>query len=161
MISFALYGRVGQGVRTATRVLAKAAFRSGYQVQCLIPYATDVQTGFVKLDKAPISSRDIAEPDFFVIFDQKIDAGLKRAKQGAVIIVNANEKPKIKTKNKTKVFYVNTGSVATKRQKPNIVMIGALAKAFGKLPMKHIKAAVEDEGLGMADVEEGFRSVKR
>ena len=161
MISFALYGRVGQGVRTASRILARSAFYSGQQVQCLIPYATDVQTGFVKLDKLPISSRALAEPDFFIMFDKKIDAGLKHAKPGSVIIVNSDEKPKIRTKNKTKVFYINTTGAAARRQKPNIVMIGALAKVYGKLPMKHIKAAVEEEGISAADLEEGFRSVRR
>src|SRR3989338_7120823 len=105
MFSFALYGRVGQGVRTASRALAKAAFYSGYQVQCLIPYANENQMAFVKIDKAPIASRDIPEPDFILLFDPKIDAKLKDAKGGAVIIVNNAEKPKIKTKNKVKVFY--------------------------------------------------------
>ena len=103
MISFALYGRVGQGVRSATRVLDKAAFYSGYQVQCLIPYANSVQTGFIKIDKAAITSREISEPDFFLVFDMRI-ASFKNAKQGAVIIANAREKPRIKTNNKVTVF---------------------------------------------------------
>ncbi len=162
MISFALYGRVGQGVRTASRILAKSAFYSGQQVQCLVPYANGVQTGFVKIDKAPIGSRELVEPDFFLIFDVKIDANLKNAKQGAVITANAKEKPKIKTRNKTKVFYVNATDIAiTTKTMPNLAMIGALARVFGKLPMKHIKTAVEEEGLQIQAVEEGFRSVKR
>ncbi len=166
MFSFALYGRTGQGVRTASRILAKALFNSGYQVQCLIPYANGVQTGFVKIDKAPISSRELAEPDFFLIFDTKIDAKLKYAKKGAVIILNSKEKPKIKTKNKTMIFYINATEISismTKKHMPNIIMIGALSKAFGKLPMKHMKNAIEEEGLGnqMQSLEEGFSSVKR
>lgn len=163
MLSFALYGRVGQGVRSATRILAKAAFHSGYQVQCFIPYANDIQTGFVKIDKVPISSRELPRPDFFLIFDTKIDAKLKNAKQGAIIIINAKEKPKIRTKNKTKIFYVNATDIAimTKTKMPNMVMLGALATVFGKLPMKHIKSAAEEEGLQMQAVEEGFKSVKR
>ena len=163
MISFALYGRVGQGVRSAARVLAKAAFYSGYQVQCLIPYANSVQTGFVKIDKAPIASRELVEPDFFLVFDMRI-ASFKNVKQGAVIIANAREKPMIKTKNNAKVFYVNASDVAlaAKSRIPNMAMLGALAKAFGKLPMKHLRAAAEEEGLqAMHAFEEGFRSVKR
>ena len=162
MISIALYGRVGQGVRSATRILAKSAFYTGQQVQCLIPYANGVQTGFMKIDKAAITSRGLAEHDFFLIFDARIDANLKNAKNGAVIIVNASEKPKIKTKNKTKIFYVNAAemAIATKSM-PNLAMLGALAKVYGRLPMKHIKTSVEEEGLLMQSVEEGFRSVKR
>ena len=164
MLSFALYGRVGQGVRTASRVLAKAVFYSGYQTQCLIPYANSVQTGFVKIDKAAISSRELVEPDFFLIFDVKIDAKLKNAKKGAIIIVNSKEKPKIKTKNKTKIFHVNATDIAIAAQghMPNLAMIGAFVKVFGNLPMKHIKRAVEEEvGQETQVLEEGFKSVKR
>ncbi len=165
MFSFALYGRVGHGVRTASRVLAKAAFYSGYQVQCLIPYANDTQTGFIKIDKTPIASRDTAQPDYLLVFDPKMDANIKSAKDGTIIIVNSREKPKIKTKAKVKIFYVDASGIAARtssRKRPNMVMLGALAKTFGKLPMKHLKAAAEEEGLQeMPSVEEGFKSVKK
>ena len=164
MISFALYGRTGQGVRTASRIIARSTFYSGFQVQCLIPYANSVQTGFIKVDKAPITSRDMPDPDFFLVFDAKIGADMKGAKEGASIIVNFNEKPKVKTKNKTKVFYIDAASIALPRkQMVNMPMVGALAKVFGKLPMKHIKTALDEEGLPhtFSAVEEGFRSVKK
>ena len=163
MLSFALYGRVGQGVRTASRVIAKALFYSGYQVQCLIPYANGVQTGFVKIDNGVINSRELVEPDFFLIFDVNIDAKLKNAKKGAIIIVNSKEKPKIKTKNKTRIFHINAIDIAieTQGRMPNLAMVGAFAKVFGKVPIKHIKRAVEEEGLEMQVLEEGFKSVKR
>ena len=166
MFSFALYGRVGQGVRSASRIIAKAAFYSHFKTQALIPYANGVQTGFIKVDKLPISSRSPAEPDVFLIFDRKIDAHLKNAKKGSIIIVNSGEKVKIKTKNKVKIFHINATQLAleaTQRQTPNIAMLGAFVKTFGKLPLKHVKKAIEDEGLlkELPLLETGMKSVKR
>jgi Pyruvate/2-oxoacid:ferredoxin oxidoreductase gamma subunit len=119
------------------------------QVQALVPYANGIQAAFIKTDKVPILSRDPPEPDFLVLFDTRIDAGVKDAKDGTIIIANSPEKPKLKAKNKIKLFYVDADgiAVASKHRMANFVMLGALAKVSGRLSMKHIKTALEEEGL--------------
>jgi pyruvate ferredoxin oxidoreductase gamma subunit len=177
MFVFRIDGRVGQGVYSAARILGRAGFLSGFKVQDFIIGDANKRglhvTGFVKLDKGPILSRQLEMSDFLIVMDKTLDINniIKNAKDGSVVILNSNDKIKLASLKKRgiKNYHVDATAIALGRIKkayPNTAMLGALIKSFSKLSLKSMKKAVEIELDSMQEenkalVEEGYRNVRR
>jgi len=165
---FGFYGRSGQGVEIAVKLFSKACFASGFSVQsfCFAGRGRRVfpVRGFVKIDKDPILSKQVEEPDFYLFFDPSLIE--KNLKEKSTAIFNSAEKivsPHLK-KRRVRAQFVNATEIALLHMKsniPNTAMLGALAKAFPKISMKSIKTAMEGMPReNMAAFDEGYKSVR-
>lgn len=88
MLRIRFYGRGGQGMKTASRIVGTAAFRQGYYAQDSPVYGAERRgapmVAFTRFDKRPILERGlIAFPDLVVIADESLLADpLVRPLQG-------------------------------------------------------------------------------
>lgn len=172
MLSFTVYGRGGQGVTSATRLLSQAAFLSGFTVQSYAPFTLEMRgapaLGYVKLDKAPIVSRQAEPPDYLLVLDRSLPLTLlKEAGNKAVVIFNAAEKTAaVAGKRKFKSYHVDAGRIALETLKkpiPNTAMLGGLLKLFPKISLKSMRTALEAMPLqreNTAAMEAGYREIK-
>lgn len=167
---FGFYGRSGQGVETAVKALSKACFLSGFYVQSFSFIGRGRRVfpvnGFVKVDKALIESKQVEEPDFYVVMDPTLGLDAKQVKERSVVIFNSPEKlvfPQLK-KRKVKAYFVDATSIALSRLRsntPNTAMLGALTKIFTKVSMKNMKVALEPlPRENIAAFDEGYKTVR-
>jgi len=101
MISIRFHGRGGQGAVIASKLLASAFFREGWQVQAFPSFGAE-RTGapvaaFLRADHKPITAHyQIYEPDHVVVLDPvlldttDVTAGLV---EGGWIVVNTTRRP--------------------------------------------------------------------
>ncbi len=161
---FRLHGRGGQGVNTARKILGRAAFLSGFYVQDFVmPSAGLQKVAYVKIDKNPILSRDLPEPDFVLGFEAVPDV-TANVKAETVAIFNSQSP----VKKKIKCYYIPATDIALahKIACPNTTMLGALCKVFAKLSTRSVKTAAEVELRGVSNenavaVDEGYKGLKR
>ena len=143
---------------------------SGYYVQSFAFIGRGRRTfpvkGYVKIDKTPILSKQVEEPDFTMVFDPTIEIEPKNVKEKSVVIFNSAEKlatPKLK-KRKVKTYFLDATEIALmhlKSNTPNTAMLGALARAFPKISMKAMKTYME--GMSKENLiafDEGFKGAK-
>ncbi len=173
MISAILYGRGGQGVDSATRILGRASFLSKFTVQDFTVSEIERRgfpvLGNVKMDKNEIISRQVEPADFLLVFDKTLNIGdiLKLAKESFVIIFNSSDKVNFSSKKKSKAYRVNATDIAMntlKKPYPNIVMLGALLKVFPGISLKCMKNALDSEPIdkeNMLALEEGMKNIKK
>lgn len=168
--TFGFYGRSGQGVETAIKVFSKACFLSGFYVQSFAFIGRGRRTfpvrGLVKIDKMPILSRQVEEPDYYMVFDPTLGMEAKSFKEKTIVIFNSPEKlasPVFK-KRKIKAYSVDATELALAHLKaniPNTAMLGALAKQFPKVSMKAIKTSMEGMSReNFAVFDEGYKNVR-
>ena len=162
------------------RVFSKACLMSGFNVQgfALIGRGRRVfpVTAFVKIDKSPILSKQVEEPDFYIVFDNTLGLDAKPAdakgterisfKEKSIVLFNSPEKmvfPQLK-KRKVKSYFVDATEIALntlKSNTPNTVMLGALAKLFNKVSIKNIKSAMEGMSReNFAAFDEGCKNLR-
>ncbi|HLD39219.1 MAG TPA: 2-oxoacid:acceptor oxidoreductase family protein [archaeon] len=166
-LTFGFYGRSSQGVKTATRIFSKACFMSDFYVQSFVfTGGRGLKRGFVKIDKNPILSKQVEDPDFYLVFDPTLDMNAKSFKDSSIVLFNSPEKmvfTQLK-KHKIKTYFVDATEIALTHMKanmPSTAMLGALAKLFNKISMKNIKAAMEDmQKENFAAFDEGYKNVR-
>ncbi len=147
-------------MKVAVKILAKSCFLSGFNVQSF----TIGRSGIVKAEKTEITSKEFTDPDYYIILDQLM-ANVKMFKEGSIAIFNSPSKiisPKLK-KIKVKAYAVDATGISVahvKMNRPAIPMIGAVPKLFGKITMKSLKTAMEDDKVSSIMLEEGHKSVK-
>ena len=157
-------------METAVKVFSKACFLSGFYVQSFVFIGRGRRvfpvSGQVKIDKFPILSKQVEEPDFYVIFDNTLGINAKNFKEKSIVVFNSPEKiafPQLK-KNKIKSYFVDGTEIALntlKTNTPNTVMLGALAKLFNKVSIKNVKSAMEGMPReNFAAFDEGSKSVR-
>src|SRR3989344_6365136 len=143
MITFGFYGRSGQGVGKAVNLLAKACFASGLYVQSFSSVPQNRRgspvMGLVKTSTEPIMSRQLEEPDYYVVLDAQLMP--KTFRENSVLILNAPQKPASEAlkKRKVKVYSLDATGIALmvlKANVPNTAMLGAVTKLFNKVSMK-------------------------
>lgn len=174
MTNFLLYGRGGQGVETAVRILGNALHSSGMQVQDFVLSGMERRgfpvEGYVKAEKTPILSKDTAKPDFLLVFDTTLpfDNLLKSCNEKAAVIFNSRDHVKnpLLKKLPVKSYFVNASEISYNYMRtvmPNTAMLGALAKINPKITAKSLKNAMQlpmqQENLKTFD--EGYRNLKR
>ena len=107
MIEIRWHGRGGQGAKTASLLLADAAFNTGRYIQGFPEYGPERMgaplTAYNRISEEPITIHsNIYEPDYVVVVDDTlldavdVTAGLK--KTGAIVINTTKDAEEVKSK---------------------------------------------------------------
>ena len=162
MIEIRWHGRGGQGAKTASLLLADAAFNTGKYIQGFPEYGPERMgaplTAYNRISDTPIRIHsNIYEPDYVVVVDDTllesvdVTAGLKET--GAIVINTTKSKDYLE-----KALKGYKGDIYTKKKKK--ISEEALGKYFPNTPMLAaiIKVAkiMTDEEL-LADMEGSFK----
>lgn len=148
MLEIRWHGRGGQGAKTASLLLAEAAFDTGKYVQGFPEYGPERMgapiTAYNRISDDPITVHsNIYEPDYVVIVDETlidvvdVAAG---AKETGAIIINSDKSPeafkdKLKEYN-GKIFTIDARKISMEtlgRYFPNTPMLAAIVKVAGIL----------------------------
>ncbi len=156
------HGRGGQGAKTASLLLADAAFNTGKYVQGFPEYGPERMgapiTAYNRIseERCTVHS-NIYEPDYVVVVDSTLLVAVdvtKGLKEDGAIVINTN-KPidEIRTKlkgYKGRVYTIDAGKIAEEtigRNIPNTPMLAAIVKISG----------VVEEKAFIKDMEESFK----
>lgn len=162
LIEIRWHGRGGQGAKTASLLLADAAFNTGKYIQGFPEYGPERMgapiTAYNRISDKPITIHsNIYEPDYVVVVDDTllesvpVTAGLK--KEGAIVI-NTTKSPEY-LKEKLNGYDGNIYTIDARKVSeetlgkyfPNTPMLAAIVKVSGVIP--------EDQFL--ADMEGSFK----
>ena len=146
LIEIRWHGRGGQGAKTASLLLADAAFNTGKYIQGFPEYGPERMgapiTAYNRISDTPITIHsNIYEPDYVVVVDDTllesvpVTAGLK--KEGAIVI-NTTKSPKY-LKEKLNGYDGNIYTIDARRVSeetlgkyfPNTPMLAAIVKVTG------------------------------
>lgn len=162
MIEIRWHGRGGQGAKTASLLLADAAFNTGKYIQGFPEYGPERMgapiTAYNRISNSPITIHSaIYEPNYVVVVDDTlldtvdVTAGLKE--NGAIVINTTNDAETLKKKlngYKGGIYTIDARSIsidALGKYFPNTPMLAAIVKVSGVIP--------EDQFL--ADMEGSFK----
>ncbi|AYD41163.1 pyruvate synthase [Clostridium fermenticellae] len=161
LIEIRWHGRGGQGAKTASLLLADAAFNTGCYVQGFPEYGPERMgapiTAYnrISTEKLTVHS-NIYEPDYVVVVDESllesvdVTAGLK---ENGAIVINTKKSPEEIKKHlrgyKGKVCTIAAGKISEEalgKNFPNTPMLGAVVKVSG----------IMDEEAFIKDMEASF-----
>jgi len=145
------HGRGGQGAKTASELLAEAAFNTGKYVQGFPEYGPERMgapiAAFTRIsDKAIRIHSNIYEPNYVVVIDETlldcvdVTAGLKE--DGAIVVNTSKSPEEIKPKLegfKGRVCTIDARVISEEcigRNIPNTPMLAAIIKVSGLMPEK-------------------------
>ena len=143
------HGRGGQGAKTASLLLADAAFNTGKYIQGFPEYGPERMgapiTAYNRISDTPITVHsNIYEPDFVVVVDDTlldsvdVTAGLKP--DGAIIINSTKDGEDLKKSLKGyagRVYKIDARKVSMEtlgKYFPNTPMLAAIVKVSGIMP---------------------------
>ena len=166
MLEIRWHGRGGQGAITAAKIVAQAAFDSGYRGVLMAPsFGTErrgapVETS-LKISKTRISDLGpIERPDVVVVLDDSIlgeinvTAGIK---PGGMLIINTPKSKEHFDFDQVRLAVADVTGLAEKaglkRGIVNTGIIGALAKALPIVPLPALLEAIEAEFKGNKGAE--------
>lgn len=146
LIEIRWHGRGGQGTKTASLLLADAAFNTGKYIQGFPEYGPERMgapiTAYNRISDNPITVHsNIYEPDYVVVVDDTlletvdVTAGLKT--NGAIVINTTKSEDYLKSVlkgYKGKVYTIDARKVSTQalgRYFPNTPMLAAIVKVTG------------------------------
>ena len=146
LIEIRWHGRGGQGTKTASLLLADAAFNTGKYIQGFPEYGPERMgapiTAYNRISDNPITVHsNIYEPDYVVVVDDTlletvdVTAGLKA--DGAIVINTTKSSDYLKSVLKGyqgKVYTIDARKVSTEalgRYFPNTPMLAAIVKVTG------------------------------
>ena len=146
LIEIRWHGRGGQGTKTASLLLADAAFNTGKYIQGFPEYGPERMgapiTAYNRISYNPITVHsNIYEPDYVVVVDDTlletvdVTAGLKT--NGAIVINTTKSEDYLKSVlkgYKGKVYTIDARKVSTEalgRYFPNTPMLAAIVKVTG------------------------------
>lgn len=143
-------------MRTAARVLARAAYLAGNQTQDFSMYGAERRgapiTAFVRYDSKRIMTRGyVFDPDVVVIADDSLDFGrmLRGLNRDSMILVNTGGEPDFLSRlTKAEVHWVNATSIALKVSGTtmfNCALLGALVRLLKDVNLEHLKEAISIE----------------
>ncbi len=161
IIEIRWHGRGGQGAITAAKIVAEAAFSSGYGGVVMAPTFGTERRGAPVLTSLKISKNKIydlspiTEPDMVLVLDHllveemDVAAGLK---DGGLIIINSPRPPEAFCFPGMKVATADVTTMSANAGLPtgivNTGIIGAFAKAAGILDIETLAGAIEGEFAG-------------
>ena len=158
MVEIRWHGRGGQGAKTASLLLADAAFNTGKYVQGFPEYGPERMgapiTAFNRISDERCSVHsNIYDPDYVVVVDPTlltavgVTMGLK---EDGAIIINSTKDPEelrpLLEGYKGKVCTVDADTISQEelgRTFPNIPMLGAVVKVSGVIPEAELIADME------------------
>ncbi len=143
MIEIRWHGRGGQGAKTASLLLADAAFNTGKYIQGFPEYGPERMgapiTAYNRISSDPITIHsNIYEPDYVVVVDDTlldavdVTAGLKET--GAIVINTTKDGSEVKEKLKDykgEVYVVDARKISIEtlgKYFPNTPMLAAIVK---------------------------------
>ena len=146
LIEIRWHGRGGQGAKTASLLLADAAFNTGTYIQGFPEYGPERMgapiTAYNRISDTPITIHsNIYEPDYVVVVDDTlltsvpVTAGLK--KDGAIVINTTKKSEELKELLKGydgSVYTIDARKVSEEalgRYFPNTPMLAAIVKVAG------------------------------
>ena len=146
LIEIRWHGRGGQGAKTASLLLADAAFNTGKYIQGFPEYGPERMgapiTAYNRISDAPITIHsNIYEPDYVVVVDDTlltsvpVTAGLK--KEGAIVINTTKSPEQLRELLKGyegDVYTIDARKVSEEtlgRYFPNTPMLAAIVKVTG------------------------------
>lgn len=146
LIEIRWHGRGGQGAKTASLLLADAAFNTGKYIQGFPEYGPERMgapiTAYNRISDAPITIHsNIYEPDYVVVVDDTlltsvpVTAGLK--KEGAIVINTTKSPEQLKellNGYEGAVYTIDARKVSEEtlgRYFPNTPMLAAIVKVTG------------------------------
>lgn len=160
MIAIRFHGRGGQGAVIASKVLASALFREGWQVQAFPSFGAERSgapvAAFLRADHRPVTNHSqIYEPDHVIVLDPvllgtiDVTAGLR---PGGWILVNSSKAPDALTL--SPAFGVATADATGialrhglgSRTNPivNTAIVGAFAALTGMVRLDSVLEAMPD-----------------
>ena len=146
LIEIRWHGRGGQGAKTASLLLADAAFNTGKYIQGFPEYGPERMgapiTAYNRISDKPITIHsNIYEPDYVVVVDDTllesvpVTAGLK--KEGAIVINTTKSPEYLKEKlngYSGSIYTINARKVSEEtlgKYFPNTPMLAAIVKVTG------------------------------
>ncbi len=162
MIEIRWHGRGGQGAKTASLLLADAAFNTGKYIQGFPEYGPERMgaplTAYNRISDTPITIHsNIYEPDYVVVVDDTlldvvdVTAGLK---ESGAIVINTTKSPEVLKKSlkgyKGGIYTIDAKKVSMEtlgKYFPNTAMLAAIIKVSG---------IMSDEDL-LNDMEGSFK----
>ncbi len=153
------HGRGGQGAKTASLLLAEAAFNTGKYIQGFPEYGPERMgapiTAYNRISDSKIRIHsNIYEPDYVVVVDESlikdvdVAAGLK--KDGAILVNTQKEPAEVKEQLKGfegKVYTVDAMTISIEslgKYFPNTPMLGAIVKVSGVMTEEEFIASMEE-----------------
>ena len=181
MVEIRWHGRGGQGAKTASLLLADAAFSTGKYVQGFPEYGPERMgapiTAYNRIsDERCILHSNIYEPDYVVVVDATlltavdVTSGLK--KDGAILINSSKSPDELRpllAGYEGAVYTVDAGTISEEelgRNFPNTPMLGAVVKVGNLIPeeqfVKDMEASMHHKFANKPQVIEGnMRALKR
>ena len=162
MVEIRWHGRGGQGAKTASQLLADAAFMSGKFVQSFPEYGPERSgapiTAYNRIsdERCPIHS-NIYEPNYVVVVDETllesvdVAAGLK---EGGALIVNSSKSPD-EVRSEVKNYDGRICTIDARK-----ISLDCLGAYFPNTPMLAAVVAVSsiiDRETFLKDMEESYR----
>jgi len=161
MIEIRWHGRGGQGAITAAKIVANAAFASGYSGVVMAPTFGTERRGAPVLTSLKISKNKIydlspiTEPDMVVVLDHliveevNVTAGMK---PGGLIVINSPKRPEDFKFKGIRVATADVTTIAVSAGLPpgvvNTGIIGAFAMASRLIDMDMLIPVIEAEFKG-------------
>ncbi|OGP82323.1 MAG: ketoisovalerate oxidoreductase [Deltaproteobacteria bacterium RBG_16_54_11] len=158
MIEIRWHGRGGQGTVTAAKIVANAAFRSGYRGVVMTPTIGTERRGVPVFTSLKISKNKIYDlspiekPDMLVVLDHVLleeNGVVNGLKPGGLIVINTPKPPDAYDFPGMKVAVADVTSLASQTGlKPGIVnsgIIGAFARAGDLLTIETLVDAIKEE----------------
>lgn len=163
MYEIRFHGRGGQGVVTASTLLAEAAILDGLWSQA-IPFFGAERRGapvvaFTRISDKPIRIHSqVYNPDAVVILDEKLlqlKIVLNGLKDNGIIVVNSSKGCDILKRSSWRLFTVDATSIALKLNLVmagwpivNTAMLGAVVKAIGIVSIKSVEECIKRKWKG-------------
>jgi pyruvate ferredoxin oxidoreductase gamma subunit len=166
MIEIRIHGRGGQGVVTASDLLAVAAFKDGKYSQAFPFFGTE-RTGapiatFCRIDSKPIRLREyVYEPNYVIVLDPTLMGDVdvaKGLKKGGIVIVNSGLHKNIKN-----AKFIDVTKIALEvigKPFANVAILGAFSAATGVVSLKNLVDAVNERFAGKI-AELNVKALKR
>ncbi|MEM0481545.1 MAG: 2-oxoacid:acceptor oxidoreductase family protein [Nitrososphaerota archaeon] len=159
MLKIRFHGRGGQGVKTSSRILGRAAFLDGFTAQDSPIYGAERRgapvVSFTRISKTPITERGfIFDPDIVIVMDETLlndwlARPLEGVKRGGVVFVNAQSEFPSLEGHDDKIFitYDLTGEALEILGRPIISSpaAAAAAKITGLITKSSILEATAEE----------------
>ena len=182
MVEIRWHGRGGQGAKTASLLLAEAAFNMGKYSQGFPEYGPERMGAPIKAynrisDKRSSLHQNVYEPNYVVVVDETllsavdVTAGLKK---GGAVIINTNKSPEEVRPQlggyKGKVCTIDASTIAGEelgnRSLSNTAMLSAVVKVSGviseKAYLKDMEHSVSHKFASKPHViEPNLRAIKR
>lgn len=183
MYRIRFHGRGGQGMKTASRVLGTALFKSGLEVQDAPRYGAERRGApmfaCVRADRRPIHERGpVVSPDLLLVADETLfqvpAAGVMAGVTASTVLAIASTKPESVWRDRLKidnpVHALPPSATAAEEDIPDVsaLIAGAGARLTGLVSLEVLLQAVEEEiapfgpkavELNLQAAREGFEAL--